>query len=92
MVPFLVWWIIMSYVLYTVAGEKMPWLSTHFILPLAALAGWYINEKTAVFNRETLLSRRWWLLLGLMIAFIVAVLFAIGPIVRGFTPEQHGRA
>lgn len=83
MVPFLVWWVIMSYVLYTVAGEKMPWLSTHFILPLAALAGWYFNEKTAIFNRGTLLSHRWWLLLGLMIAFIVAVLFAVGPILLG---------
>jgi sugar lactone lactonase YvrE len=82
-VPFLVWWLIMSYVLYTVAGEKMPWLSTHFVLPLVALAGWYFNEKAAAFNRTTFSSHRWWLALGLMISFIIALLFALGPILLG---------
>ncbi len=89
-VPFLIWWVIFSFVLYTVAGEKMPWLSTHFILPLAALSGWYMNEKAAALNRITLLTRRWWLLLGLMITFILAVLFALGPILLGGLRLSNG--
>lgn len=83
MVPFLIWWVIMSYVLYTIAGEKMPWLSTHFIPPLVFLAGWYLNEKLGVLDGETVRTRRWWLLLGLMAAFILAILFALGPILLG---------
>ncbi|MCL4868584.1 MAG: TIGR03663 family protein [Anaerolineae bacterium] len=82
-VPFLVWWVIMSFVLYTFAGEKMPWLSTHFILPLVLLSGWYLNEQAAAFDRSTLLSRRWWYLLGLMLTLVLAVLFTLYPILVG---------
>jgi len=36
---FLVWWFVGSLGLYTWAGEKMPWLSIHILLPLFLLAG-----------------------------------------------------
>jgi uncharacterized protein (TIGR03663 family) len=35
---FLVWWFAGSLVLYSWAGEKMPWLSIHILLPLVLLA------------------------------------------------------
>lgn len=35
---FLVWWFVVSVVLYSWAGEKMPWLSIHILLPLMLLA------------------------------------------------------
>ena len=35
---FLVWWFAISLVLYSWAGEKMPWLSIHILLPLMLLA------------------------------------------------------
>ena len=41
---FLVYWIGMGFLLYVVAGEKMPWLVTHLALPLALLAGKYIGQ------------------------------------------------
>ncbi len=36
---FLVWWFLGSLVIYSWAGEKMPWLVIHILLPLMLLAG-----------------------------------------------------
>ena len=38
---FLVWWSIASFCAYSVAGERMPWLATHIVLPLVLLGGWF---------------------------------------------------
>lgn len=35
---FLVWWFLASLAIYSWAGEKMPWLSIHILLPLMLLA------------------------------------------------------
>jgi uncharacterized protein (TIGR03663 family) len=40
---FLVWWTLATWVIYSVAGEKMPWLTVHFALPMALLTGWFLN-------------------------------------------------
>ena len=36
----LVWWMLSSYAIYTLAGEKAAWLSLHPLLPTYLLAGW----------------------------------------------------
>ena len=41
---FLVWWFLVSMVLYSWAGEKMPWLSIHILLPLMLLAALMIER------------------------------------------------
>ncbi len=41
---FLVHWVLMALLLFIVAGEKMPWLTTHMALPTALLAGKAIGE------------------------------------------------
>ncbi|MGI8967550.1 MAG: flippase activity-associated protein Agl23, partial [Chloroflexota bacterium] len=53
---FLVWWAVGSLLLYSWAGEKMPWLSLHIALPFVLLAG--------LFAGHLLASRRTWVLLG----------------------------
>ncbi|MCL5999829.1 MAG: TIGR03663 family protein [Chloroflexi bacterium] len=45
---FLVWWTIMTWIIYTIAGEKMPWLTVHFALPMALLTGWFLNHVFTV--------------------------------------------
>ena len=44
-VAFVSWWLVLTWAAYSIAGEKMPWLSTHFVIPMGLLAGWYINER-----------------------------------------------
>jgi predicted membrane-bound mannosyltransferase len=41
---FLVWWFLISMVLYSWAGEKMPWLSIHILLPLMLLAALMVTR------------------------------------------------
>jgi uncharacterized protein (TIGR03663 family) len=41
---FLVWWAVMSFAIYSWAGEKMPWLSEHMTLPLIVLAGLFLGS------------------------------------------------
>jgi len=41
---FLVYWAVMSLVLYSFAGEKMPWLSLHTALPVILLGGMFIGR------------------------------------------------
>jgi uncharacterized protein (TIGR03663 family) len=41
---FLVWWTVAVWVIFTLAGEKMPWLTVHFALPMALLTGWFLNR------------------------------------------------
>lgn len=43
-VTFLAWWAVMSYALYTWAGEKMPWLVIHITLPLMLLGGLFLGK------------------------------------------------
>ncbi|MBV7329522.1 TIGR03663 family protein [Chloroflexi bacterium TSY] len=40
---FAIWWVIASWLGYTIAGEKMPWLMTHMALPMAIFGGWYLG-------------------------------------------------
>ncbi len=82
-VPSLVWWLMLTWVAYSYAGEKMPWLSAHFVIPMAFLAGWYINERLQNLNPQTLLARTSWQYLGITMILIVAVVLAIGPLLLG---------
>ena len=41
---FLVYWAVITFVLYTIASEKMPWLMVGVTLPLIVLAGTFLGE------------------------------------------------
>ncbi|HEX9068904.1 MAG TPA: flippase activity-associated protein Agl23, partial [Ktedonobacterales bacterium] len=45
---FLVWWLFGSVVLYSWAGEKMPWLTIQILLPLMLLAGLALSALAQV--------------------------------------------
>ncbi len=42
-IVFVTWWTLATWLIYTVAGEKMPWLTVHFALPMAFLTGWFVR-------------------------------------------------
>ncbi|HSM52469.1 MAG TPA: flippase activity-associated protein Agl23, partial [Thermoanaerobaculia bacterium] len=52
LVDFLVWWLLASAVLYTVAGEKMPWLLVHIALPACLLGGWALARGADALSRR----------------------------------------
>jgi uncharacterized protein (TIGR03663 family) len=70
---FLVYWALLAYVMFTIAGERMPWLTLHPLTPLTLLAGMYLGE---FFDREKpLLGEHWiaWSVLWLLISFFVVL-------------------
>lgn len=82
-VPLLVWWLLLTFVAYGVAGEKMPWLSSHFVPPMALLGGWYFQHRFAHWKKEDWLNRQNLLLLGLTVAILIALTVALSPIWLG---------
>lgn len=82
-VPFLAWWLLLTWVAYSYAGEKMPWLSIHFVIPMAFLSGWYFQQKLGALGREVWRQRSTWLLLGMTTLLMVAVFLVIRPLWLG---------
>lgn len=82
-IPYLLWWFLLTWLIYTLAGEKMAWLSTHFIFPMVLLAGWYINDRLISGNRKELLSLRFAKQVILVAVLVVASLIALAPLVLG---------
>lgn len=41
---FAAWWAAVIFTGLTIAGEKMPWLSTHLTTPFILLAGWFAGQ------------------------------------------------
>ena len=83
MVPFVTWWLMLTWVAYSIAGEKMPWLSTHFTIPMGLLAGWYINERFKEFDWREVFSRQAMIFAGLTLGLILALFVALGPVLLG---------
>lgn len=82
-VPALIWWLLLTWVAYSVAGEKMPWLSTHFVIPMALLGGWYVHQRVTDLEPGALRSRRFWLLVALIALFLAGAVFALRPLIVG---------
>ncbi len=82
-VPSLIWWMALTWPAYSIAGEKMPWLSTHFVIPMALIAGWYLGQKVGSVETSELFSRRVWLALGLTALLIIVGALALGPLLLG---------
>jgi hypothetical protein len=82
-VPFLVWWLLLNWLAYSYAGEKMPWLSIHFVIPMGMLTGWYFNEKLSPLKAEDFFTWDSIILIGLTILLIVTSMLVIGPLLFG---------
>ncbi|MBP7777958.1 MAG: TIGR03663 family protein [Acidobacteria bacterium] len=71
--PFLAWWIALSWIGYAIAGEKMPWLLVHQVLPLCLAAGWGLSRLVDTGDWERDLGGR----LLLVAAAAAAVMMAV---------------
>ncbi len=53
-VAYLIFWAIGSFVIYSWAGEKMPWLAVHIVLPFIFLTGYVSEVILRKFDWQTL--------------------------------------
>lgn len=92
--PLLMWWAISSVLAYTMAGEKMPWLTVHITLPMILLSGWALGQIIERTNWKKFIESRGGsviiLLTTLFIGLAGVLVSAIGaqPAFQGRTLEQ----
>lgn len=82
-VPSVIWWMLLTWIIYRAAGEKMPWLSTHFVIPMAILSGWYMQQRLNQVDVRELLTTRTLLAIGLVMSFFAVVVLAVKPLLLG---------
>jgi|GEM_PF-55967 len=79
---------IMSLIAYSIAGEKMPWLTLHISFPLILGAAWAINKVIKRFNKINRSQRKRWLLFGKVAVFIILLLFVLLRLLGNQPPFQ----
>ena len=86
----LIYWAVISLLAFTVAGERMPWLTTHITMPMILVSGWafgYLIEKT---DWEEIGKRKGWLVVLFVFVFVIAFGSLLGSIF-GNTPPFQGK-
>jgi DNA-binding beta-propeller fold protein YncE len=86
-----VWWTISSILAFTVAGERMPWLTYHMAWPMILLTGWGIGQVIDSLAPRLSLERpqRFGLALLVMVVFVLAAFNTLRSL-YGATPPFQG--
>lgn len=82
-VPSIIWWALLAWPAYSIAGEKMPWLSIHITIPMILLGGWYLGQRVESVDRQSLFSRNGLIAIGMTALLIVMAAIALGPLLLG---------
>lgn len=92
-VIFLIWWTLGSWIGYTVAGEKMPWLLTHMALPMCVLGGWWLGYVVRNIDWRSAWRDHSWLLVWVfpVLTLLAAVLIAVTSEAAGKEASVLGR-
>jgi DNA-binding beta-propeller fold protein YncE len=83
--PFTGLWGVLIILAFTMAGEKMPWLTTHLTIPLILLTGWYVGTLLEKFDWQAFWQRGWGLII-LLPVLVIAGVNVVGPFLLGTTP------
>lgn len=71
---FLVWWAVATVAIYTIAGEKMPWLVSHIALPMSFLTGYFVNWLVTGADWRRPGARNLWAVIGLAVVAVVMLI------------------
>ena len=100
-VPFTLWWAVLIFVALSLAGEKMPWLSTHIAVPFILLAGWWIGQllegawrwRSAMRDRIGMIGRAGAIgIMGTLAILTIRTSFAVNYLNYDYTTEFIGYA
>lgn len=82
-VPFLLWWTAASWASYSLAGERMPWLTVHIAFPMLLLSGWVVGQWIDRVKWRRLLADRARLLVLVVPALAMASISGIDAAIAG---------
>jgi uncharacterized protein (TIGR03663 family) len=83
-------WSLTSLAAYSVAGEKMPWLTVHITLGLILLAGWGLARLVELIDWRAVWRQRGPVVLALLLVFVLSALGASASLL-GDTPPFQGK-
>lgn len=86
--PLLGFWAITSLIAYSVAGEKMPWLTVHIALPLILCAAWAFNRLVDGADWNLMRQRYGWVALLILPVFLLSFFASIGSLLGPNPPFQ----
>jgi len=84
-VSMLAWWTLVGFLAYSLAGEKMPWLTLHIALPMILLAGWWLGRLLESIDWRRWPAARLWIPALLPLILLRSLSRLLG------TPPGHGR-
>lgn len=90
-VGLLIFWAVSSLLAYSIAGEKMPWLTVHITLPMILLSGWSIGYFIDTTDWQTFHRNKGWLGVALLFVFVPALLSTLR-LLLGNTPPFAGKS
>jgi uncharacterized protein (TIGR03663 family) len=87
--PLLFWWALSSLIAFSIAGEKMPWLTVHITLPMILISGWGIGQIIERLDWAKFREKGGWATL----LFIIFFLGISGTLILGLgaTPPFQGK-
>jgi predicted membrane-bound mannosyltransferase/DNA-binding beta-propeller fold protein YncE len=85
------WWAFMAFVAFSIAGEKMPWLTTHIVLPMILLTGWLTGKLIDGIDWKLFLQYRAWVIAVLLPVVVLALAIAFSQVL-GVNPPFQGMA
>lgn len=77
-------WLITSILAYSIAGEKMPWLTVHIAFPMALLAGWGFGHLI-----ESIDWTRFRLTQGIVLIILLPIFFISLATILGYLFSPH---
>lgn len=81
-------WTVTSLIAYTLAGEKMPWLTYHIALPMLLLSGWAFGRLIKNIQWGRFKEHRGALALILMIVFLFGLFGTLSSLLGANPPFQ----
>ena len=87
-IGFFGFWAVLALPAFSIAGEKMPWLTTHITLPLILLAAWAIGHVIDGTDWQTFRERRAWIIALVLPVTLVALFKLTGSLLGGDPPFQ----
>jgi predicted membrane-bound mannosyltransferase/DNA-binding beta-propeller fold protein YncE len=83
-------WALTSVIIYTIAGEKMPWLTVHITWPMILFGSWALGYLVDTTDWNVFRSRRGWLTIAVLAIFVVSSIVTISSLL-GTNPPFRGK-
>ena len=86
----LVYWSVMSLLAFSLAGERMPWLTTHITMPMILTCAWAVGYLVEHLDWQSIWQKKGLIVTVLIPIFVIAFGSLVGSLF-GTTPPFQGK-